>query len=55
MSKTASDNSQMVSELISLRNKIETILKMASNDQVVMERMEEHMPDMSYRKVPCHG
>jgi hypothetical protein len=32
VSKIAYDNSQMVSELISLRNKIEFFLKMASND-----------------------
>jgi hypothetical protein len=54
VTKTASDNSKKVSDLISLRDRIEQI-EHSLNNQMVMERMEEHMPKMSYGKVHCHG
>jgi hypothetical protein len=54
VTKTASDNSKKVSDLISLRDRTEQ-LEDSLNNQMVMERMEEHMPKMSYGKVHCHG
>jgi hypothetical protein len=54
VTKTASDNSKQVSDLISLRDRTEQ-LEDSLNNQMVMERMEEHMPKMSYGKVHCDG